>query len=281
MGAGSKICFVLVLICSALFSGSSAHAQTVIASSGRTVATSQSGQQILFRDKTSISAGANTTLKIKRANYDEGTGTGDVVIEVTKGAFRYVTGDQAGSHTVKTPLATVGVRGTVIEGYVDVNGYEVFVLIEGAFETCSRVICQQVTEPGSFVVVKPDGSISPPQPLTAALRDAMLLVVPSVDLLLQHFSEIVDRGGDPLVRFRDINDALKGQDPLPPPPVDDGDGGGDGDGHGHGHGHGYGHGGGEWPGGGDGHGHGPGEGEGHGHGHGEGHGHGHGVGDDD
>ncbi len=184
----------LLVLCCGLLSSRGACAQTVTATTGQTISTSENGQQVLFRDKTSVSAGANTKLTIKRANYDAATGTGNVVVQVTKGAFRYVTGDQAGSHTVKTPLATVGVRGTVIEGYVDVNGYEVFALIEGAFEVCSAWGCQQVTEPGTFVVVKPDGSITPPQPLTPALRDAMLLAVPSVDLLLQHFSQIVDRG---------------------------------------------------------------------------------------
>lgn len=192
-------------------------AQTAIASTGQTVSTSQNGQQVLFRDKTSISAGANTNLTIKRADYNAATGAGDVVIEVTKGAFRYVTGDQAGAHKVKTPLSTVGVRGTVIEGYVDVYGHEVFVLMEGAFEVCSSQGCQQVTTPGTFVVVNPNGSISPPRPLTPGLRDAMLLVVPSVDLLRQYASEIVNSGSDPLVRFRDLNDAQKAAQPPPDP----------------------------------------------------------------
>ena len=196
-------------------------AQTKIASTGQTVSTSQNGQQVLFRDKTSVSAGADTNLTVKRANYDAATGTGDVVIEVTKGAFRYVTGDQAGSHKIKTPLSTVGVRGTVIEGYIDVYGHEVYALIEGAFEVCSSGGCQQVTQPGTFVVVNPDGTISAPRPLTPALRDAMLLVVPSVDLLRQRGSELVNSGGDPLVRFRDLNDAQRAAQSLPPPPPPD------------------------------------------------------------
>lgn len=213
----------MLLACAATYSP--AAAQTQVAVQGQTVSTGGTGQQILFRDKTSISAGANTTVTVKRANYDSATGSPNVVIEVTKGAFRYVTGDQTGSHTVKTPLSTVGVRGTVIEGYVDVRGYEVFVLIEGAFEVCTSAGCQQVTVPGTFVVVKPDGTISPPAPLTPALMNAMLLTVPSVDLVLQHFSEIVETGDDVMVRFRDLNEANRGQaglPPAPPAPPDDG-----------------------------------------------------------
>jgi hypothetical protein len=48
--------------------------------------------------------------------------------------------------------------------------------------------------------------------------NAMLLTVPSIDLLLQNFSQIINSGGDPLVRFRDLNEAHNGQTPLPPPP---------------------------------------------------------------
>jgi hypothetical protein len=200
-------------------------AQTEIAKPGQTVLTGGSGKQILFRDKTSISAGPNTAVAVKRADYDAGAGTGNVVIEVTKGAFRYVTGDTGGSHTIKTPLSTVGVRGTVIEGYVDVRGLEVFVLIEGAFEVCTATMCQQVTEPGTFVVVSPDGTITPPAPLTPGLMKAMLLTVPSVDLLLENFSELVNAGGDPMVRFRDLNEAQDALSPLPPlaPPEEEDD----------------------------------------------------------
>src|SRR5262245_57178345 len=94
-----------------------ATAQTVIAAPGQTVTTGADGKQILFRDKTSITAGANSAITVKRVEYNTG-GTPNVVIDVSKGAFRYITGDAAGSHTVKTPLSTVGVRGTVIEGFV-------------------------------------------------------------------------------------------------------------------------------------------------------------------
>lgn len=197
------------------------HAQTVVATTGQTVSTGSNGQQILFRDKTSITAGANSTVTVRRAQYDA-SGTANVVIDVSKGAFRYITGDTAGSHTVKTPLSTVGVRGTVIEGYVDVSGYEVFALMEGAFEVCTSAGCQQVTTPGTFVVVYPNGRISPPAGIPTAMMNAMLLRWPSVDLVNQYLFETTNTGGDPLVRFRDLNEIQNGQSAVPPlPPGDD------------------------------------------------------------
>ena len=199
------------------------QAQTVVASPGQTVSTGANGKQILFRDKTSITAGADSTITVKRAQYDA-NGTANVVIDVSKGAFRYITGDTAGSHTVKTPLSTVGVRGTVIEGFVDVNGYEIFALMEGAFEVCTTAGCQQVTTPGTFVVVYPNGQISPPAGIPTAMMNAMLLRWPSVDLVNQYLFETTNTGGDPLVRFRDLNEIQNGQSAAASAPAGGGGG---------------------------------------------------------
>lgn len=161
------LCFAAVAICPR-----ASMAQTQVASQGKTVTTGAAGQQILFRDKTGISAGADTTVTVTSASCDAKTGAGNIVIDVAKGAFRYVTGDTAGSHTIKAPLSTVGVRGTVIEGYIDPKtGVEVWVLIEGAFEVCtSPSVCQNVTAPGTYVVVSPNGSISAPDAVPPPVR---------------------------------------------------------------------------------------------------------------
>ncbi len=193
-------------------------ADTVPAVQGQTVSTGGQGQQILFRDKTTLTAGPNTSVTVKRADYNEDGSDPNVVIKVTKGAFRYVTGDQAGSHTIKTPLSTVGVRGTVIEGFVGVSGHEIFALVEGAFEVCSKTMCQQVTVPGTYVIVSPDGTISPPMQIPSTLMNAMLKTYPSVDLINQHFAELTNNGTDPQVRFRDLNESFNGVTPLPPEP---------------------------------------------------------------
>lgn len=185
-----------------------ARAQTQIAQSGQTITTGDAGKQVLFPDKTSISLGANSKVTVRRVDYDRQSGKANVVIEVAKGAVRYITGNSEGSHTIKTPLSTVGVRGTVIEGYVDGNGNEVFALFEGAFEVCTATAgCQQVTVPGTFVIVSPAGVVSPPTPIPPSMMSALLLASPSLDLVREHFSDRINNGSDPLVTFRDLNDA--------------------------------------------------------------------------
>ena len=141
------------------------------------------GRQILFRDNTSVKAGTDTGVTVRRANYDAESGKENIVIEVTKGAFRYVTGDAAGSHTVKTRQATVGVRGTVIEGFVDVRGYEIFALLEGALDVCTSLGCRSLNTPGTFVVVSPGGVIGEPLAIPLQMMASLLLPTPSLNLV--------------------------------------------------------------------------------------------------
>ena len=195
-----------------------ASADTVTARQGQTVSTGGQGQQILFRDKTTLTAGPKTSVTVTRAEYKDDGSNPNVVIKVTKGAFRYVTGDQAGSHTIKTPLSTVGVRGTVIEGFVTAGGHEIFALVEGAFEVCTKKMCQQVTTPGTYVIVSPNGNVSPPMQIPSNLMNAMLKTYPSIDLINQHFAELSNNGGDPQVQFRDLNESYNGIAPLPEEP---------------------------------------------------------------
>jgi hypothetical protein len=78
----------------------------------------ESTTQLLLLDKTDISVGMKSEIVIDRFVFDPNRPQGDVVINATKGAFRFVTGTQDhNSYTIKTPAATIGVRGTVLEWY--------------------------------------------------------------------------------------------------------------------------------------------------------------------
>ena len=190
---------------------SPASAQTKIAAEGDKVKTADNGKQILFRDNTSVKVGADTSMTVRRANYDTASGKENIVVEVTKGAFRYVTGDTTGSHTVKTPQATVGVRGTVIEGFVDSRGYEIFALMEGALDVCTPLGCRSLNTPGTFVVVSPGGVIGEPMAIPPQMMDSLLLPTPSLNLVLEYFFTVVASGQDPLPRFRDLNEMRNGE----------------------------------------------------------------------
>ena len=194
---------------------SAALAQTKMAASGDRVKTAGTGKQILFRDNTSVKAGTDTAVTVRRANYDTATGKPNIVVEVTKGAFRYVTGDATGSHTVKAPQATVGVRGTVIEGFVDPRGYEIFALLEGALDVCTSLGCRSLNTPGTFVVVSPGGVIGEPMAIPPQMMDSLLLPTPSLNLVLEYFFTVLASGQDPLPRFRGLDAIQNGHFPVP------------------------------------------------------------------
>ena len=109
---------------------------------------------------------------------------------------------------MRTPLATMGVRGSVAETFVSELGYEFFVLIEGAIEVCARSGCKQITTPGQYIVVFPDGTVAPPAPWPGPMFD----LTASVAFLEVYFSQIVSGDRDVLPRYRHLDDANKAKD---------------------------------------------------------------------
>jgi hypothetical protein len=169
----------------------------------------ESSAQLLFRDKSSLTLGPSSRVTIDKFVYDPNRGTGAEAVRLAKGALRFVSGSQTPeNYSVRTPLATMGVRGTVAETFVSDLGYEFFVLIEGEINVCVRSACQRVTQPGQFVVVSPDGKIAPPAPWPGPMLD----LTASVAFVETYFSQIVRGDHDVLPRFRELNEAIKSRD---------------------------------------------------------------------
>lgn len=79
----------------------------------------QSQLQLLLLDRSVFSIGANARLTIDRFVYDPAQGR-SVGATVAKGAFRFMSGTpnhQQGS-SIATPVATIGIRGTIVEGVI-------------------------------------------------------------------------------------------------------------------------------------------------------------------
>ena len=95
---------------SLLQSGSSLYANEA-------VSTGQAGQaELQFHDNTKLSVGPTSTVRLDKFVYDPNKGAGKVAINATKGAYRFITGSQdSKNYEIKTPYATLGVRGTVLE----------------------------------------------------------------------------------------------------------------------------------------------------------------------
>ena len=121
--------------------------------------------QLLFLDKTVLSLGPKAELMLDKFVYDPNRGSGQVVVNAVKGSFRFVTGAQnPNNYAIKTPVATLGIRGTVIDLLVQ-NGQTVVVLVEGAVSirtTNGRTY--QLTKPGTAFVISANGEVKGPVP---------------------------------------------------------------------------------------------------------------------
>src|SRR5204863_9334326 len=74
-----------------------------------------SDARLVFRDDTNLSLGPGSTLKLDRTVFDDPK-PGDIAIKLTQGAFRFVTGNsEKEAYVIKTPIATMGVRGTTLD----------------------------------------------------------------------------------------------------------------------------------------------------------------------
>jgi hypothetical protein len=77
--------------------------------------TSSGSLQLIFVDKTTLSIGPNSNLVIDEFVYNPNAGTGRMTVSLAKGLLRIVGGNVTHTEgaTIKTPAATVGIRGGV------------------------------------------------------------------------------------------------------------------------------------------------------------------------
>ena len=141
----------------------------------QTVVTGQDGKvQIIFADSSIFTISANTELLIDEYVYDPETEQGKSIMNATKGVFKFVTGKIAKNNReevkVKTPFATIGVRGS--GGIVAVDptqGTRV-----GLTQCCLDVQTPNSPAPmplnqmGTFIEVQdPDQPVPQPKPVDA------------------------------------------------------------------------------------------------------------------
>ena len=93
-------------VAGALSPGSIVHANETL----KTGSSGQAGLQ--FNDESNLAVGPSSQVRLDKFVHDPNKGTGDVAIEASRGAFRFVTGSQSqGSVKIKTPSGIVGIRG--------------------------------------------------------------------------------------------------------------------------------------------------------------------------
>ncbi len=103
--------------------------------SGDAIVTGPIGQaQVKFRDNTKLVVGPNSRLVIDAFIFSGNTAR-KLSINALKGAFRFISGNSRhDAYEIKTPTATIGVRGTQI----DVSVTAGVVIYSGAADVCKR-----------------------------------------------------------------------------------------------------------------------------------------------
>lgn len=119
--------------------------------------------QLLFSDQTTLSIGQRSQVTLDRYVYDPNRSAGDVAVSLGGGAMRFITGSQdPRNYQVRTPVATIGVRGTIVDlllmdgrmfGILD-EGRVIFTLLNG--ETI------ELDRPGTAIEFFADGTTSRP-----------------------------------------------------------------------------------------------------------------------
>lgn len=166
----------------------------------------QSQVQVLLRDRSTFTVGANARMTVDRFVVSENGGS---AVSVARGAFRFVSGRTARSpsrEAIGTPVGSIGIRGTIVEGVVgpeilgilraqpDVPPFTgdeetmLLVVLRGpagdarTFDTPGAVdierngVTVSLERPGQALLVSSDGVFGPfflPDDVSAALGDLL------------------------------------------------------------------------------------------------------------
>jgi hypothetical protein len=88
---------------------------------------------IMFKDRSALNIGRNSSVVINKFVYEPGSGAGQQSLTLARGAARFVGGQVSHSTetTIGTPAASIGVRGGNITAVLETNGHVVVMVHNG------------------------------------------------------------------------------------------------------------------------------------------------------
>lgn len=108
--------------------------------------------QIMFLDKSSLMINPDSKVMVDKFIFNPATSTGDLTIQNAKGALRFIGGALSKEKpvTIKTPVATIGIRGGIADTHVGANGATDAIFVYGEEMTMTNANGQSssVTTPG-------------------------------------------------------------------------------------------------------------------------------------
>lgn len=115
-------------------------------------------------DDTKLALGPGARMVLDRFVYDPDKKAGNIALDLAKGAFRFMTGVASKpSYVVRVPNASITVRGTIFDVFVQDNGTAWLLLHEGGVRVCNdRGDCRNLDEPGKLILVNDKGDVGKP-----------------------------------------------------------------------------------------------------------------------
>ena len=129
-----------------------------------------SSAKLVFVDDTNLAVGPISTVKLDKFVFAGASTYNQVGIELAKGAFRFTTGhSEKRAYDIRTPVATIGVRGTIVD-ILSQPGRTTVRLQEGRAIVCPRRSpgdthkrgCIELNNSGDTAVVTAAGARSSP-----------------------------------------------------------------------------------------------------------------------
>ena len=152
-----------------------------------TIATAQGKMNLHFEDDTRVDVTAHSRMVIDEFVYDPGSGKGSLSMKATLGAVRYASGAIAKNNrrnvNIRTPSATIGVRGTDFMMIVDELGGSMITLLPSCNDQgmCVTGEITVTSDVGTVIMnqafqttVVQHGGAEPTEPLTLDLPENML-----------------------------------------------------------------------------------------------------------
>ncbi|MFN0219056.1 MAG: FecR domain-containing protein [Hyphomicrobium sp.] len=114
-------------------------------------------------DDTKLALGPGARLVLDKFVYDSDKKAGSIVLDMTKGAFRFITGIATKpTYVIKTPNASITVRGTVFDTFILPDETVWLLLHSGGLEVTGRKsACRVLDQPGRLVRISKDGVVGP------------------------------------------------------------------------------------------------------------------------
>lgn len=124
--------------------------------------------QIMFLDKSALMINPNTQVTVDRFVFDPETASGDLSINSAKGALRFIGGALSKKKpvTIKTPVATIGIRGGIADAHIGTGGVTDAIFVYGDEMTMANGLgqTQSITTPGQGLTLMDANSMPIPLP---------------------------------------------------------------------------------------------------------------------